>query len=339
MRPLIKTLTTASAIALGMASAASAETLRYAHFMSASSWQNQVIFEDWATAVEDAAGDKLDVQVFPAQTLGKATAGYDNAVAGIADVAWTVPGYTAGRFPLSQIIELPGLFDTGAIGSCAFQKLYDSGALDEEYEETHVLFVHTHDPGHLHTADKAVRTLDDMKGLKLRRPTQVVGDLLTELGAEPIGMPAPNTYEAVQRGAIDGYMLPWESVDSFRLDELTENHTVFGFYALAFVATMNKAKYDGLSSEAKAAVDANSGMNWAVTAGEGYDEAGAKVLERLRAESTVIELSEEERAKWMAAAQRASDAYITSLNEQGLPGTETYEAVKSYVSECEAELN
>ena len=333
---MIKTLTVASALALGMTTAGSAETLRYAHIKSASSWQNQVIFEDWAAAVEDAAGDALDVQVFPAQTLGKAAAGYDNAVAGIADVAWTVPGYTAGRFPLSQIIELPGLFDTGAVGSCAFQKLYDSGALDEEYEETHILFVHTHDPGHLHTADKVVRTLDDMKGLKLRRPTQVVGDLLTGLGAEPIGMPAPNTYEAVQRGAIDGYMLPWESVDSFRLDELTENHTVFGFYALAFIATMN---YDALSPEARAAVDANSGMKWAVTAGAGYDEAGAKVLERLRAESTVIELSDEERAKWMEVARKASDAYVTSLNEQGLPGTETYEAVKGYVSECEAELN
>lgn len=86
-------------------------------------------------------------------------------------------------------------------------------------------------------------------------------------------------------------------------------------------------------------MDANSGMKWAVTAGAGYDEAGAKVLERLRAESTVIELSDEERAKWMEVAQKASDAYVTSLNEQGLPGTETYEAVKGYVSECEAELN
>mgnify|MGYP001247454673 CR=1 FL=1 len=336
---MIRTLLTAGVATLGLASAASAENLRYAHFMSANSWQNQVIFEDWATAVEDASGGALDVQVFPAQTLGKAAAGYDNAVAGIADIAWTVPGYTAGRFPLSQIMELPGLFDTGAVGSCAFQKLYDSGALDAEYEDTHILFVHTHDPGHLHTSEKPVSTLADMKGLKLRRPTQVVGDLLTELGAEPVGMPAPNTYEAVQRGAIDGYMLPWESVESFRLEELTENHTVFGFYALAFIATMNKAKYDSLSPEAKAAVDANSGMKWAVTAGAGYDEAGAKVLERLRETSNVIELSDEERATWMEAAQTASDAYIASLDEQGLPGTETYAAVQGYVADCQAELN
>ncbi|MCA1336795.1 TRAP transporter substrate-binding protein [Pseudooceanicola marinus] len=336
---MMKTLAVSGTLALAMTAGAQAETLRYAHFMSANSWQNQVIFEDWAAAVEEAAGEDLDVEVYPAQTLGKAPAGYDNAMMGIADIAWTVQGYTAGRFPLSQIMELPGLFDTGAVGSCAFQKLYDSGALDAEYDETHVLFLHTHDPGHLHTADTPVENLDDMRGLKLRRPTQVVGTLLENLGAEPVGMPAPNTYEALQRGAIDGYMLPWESVESFRLDELSGYHTEFGFYALAFVATMNKAKYEGLSPEAKAAIDANSGMEWAVTAGRGYDEAGAKVLEGLRETSTVIELSEEERAKWAEAAQSASDAYIAELDGMGLPGTETYAAVQGYVSECEAELN
>ncbi len=333
-------LSLAGAVALASTAPLHAQdTLRYAHFMSATSWQNEVIFENWAAAVEEAGGDSVDVQVFPAQTLGKAAAGYDNAVTGVADIAWTVPGYTAGRFPLSQIMELPGLFDTGAVGSCAFQMLYDSGALDEEYADTHILFVHTHDPGHLHTADKPVETLEDLAGLKLRRPTQVVGELLTELGAEPVGMPAPNTYESLQRGAIDGYMLPWESVDSFRLDELTEYHTIFGFYALAFISTMNKAKYEALSPEAKAAVDANSGMDWAVTAGRGYDEAGAATLARLREESTVIELSDEERAKFEAAAETATESYISFLNEQGLPGTETYEAVVGYVSECEAELN
>ncbi|WP_010140109.1 TRAP transporter substrate-binding protein [Oceanicola sp. S124] len=336
---MLRPLAVSGVLAIAMTAGAQAETLRYAHFMSANSWQNQVIFEDWAAAVEEAAGEDLDVQVFPAQTLGKAPAGYDNAMMGIADIAWTVQGYTAGRFPLSQIMELPGLFDTGAVGSCAFQKLYDSGALDAEYDETHVLFVHTHDPGHLHTADTPVSTLADMKGLKLRRPTQVVGTLLENLGAEPVGLPAPNTYEALQRGAIDGYMLPWESVESFRLAELSNYHTEFGFYALAFVATMNKAKYESLSPEAKAAIDANSGMEWAVTAGRGYDEAGAKVLAELRETSTVIELSDEERAIWNEAAQAASDAYIAELDGMGLPGTETYAAVKGYVSTCEAELN
>ncbi|WP_121067607.1 TRAP transporter substrate-binding protein [Chachezhania antarctica] len=334
---MFRTLAMTLAAAAFVPAAAQAQNLRYAHFMSPNSWQHEQIFQDWAEAVKDASDGEVTVTVFPAQTLGKAPAGYDNAINRITDIAWTVQGYTAGRFPLSQIMELPGLFDTGAVGSCAFQKLYDSGALDEEYDQTHVLFVHTHDPGHLHTAGTPVKTLADLEGLKIRRPTAVVGDMLDRLGAEPIGLPAPQTYESLQRGTIDGYMLPWESVESFRLEELTDYHTEFGFYALAFVATMNKDVYESLTPEAKAAIDANSGMDWAVTAGRGYDEAGAKVLAGLDPE-TVIMLDPEERARWEAATAETTQAYIKELDDKGLPGTATYEAVKGYVSECEAEL-
>lgn len=312
-----------------------AETLRYAHFMPASSWQNEKLFNDWAKSVAEASAGDTDVKVFPAQTLGKAPAGYDNAASGVADIAWTVQGYTAGRFPLSQIVELPGLFETAETGSCAFQKLYDSGALDEEYKDTHVLFVHTHGLGHIHTRGKPVKSLDDLKGLKLRRPTTVIGTLLSELGAEPVGMPAPAIFEAVQRGTIDGYLLPWEAVSGFRLDEVTDYRTDFGFYSLAFVATMNKAKYEALPASQKAAIDANSGMKWAMIAGRGYDDADKVAKEKLGAGLEQFEISEEERVEWEAAAQRATQSYLSQLDDSGLPGTKTYEAFKTYVEECE----
>ena len=311
-----------------------AENLRYAHFMPASSWQQQELFLDWADAVASASGGAVKVTVFPAQTLGNAPGGYDNAKNGITDIAWTVQGYTAGRFPLSQIMELPGLFNTAEIGSCAFQKLYDSGALAAEYEETHVLFVHTHGRGHLHTKDKPVTSLADLRGLKLRRPTTVIGTLLEELGAEPIGMPAPATYEAVQRGTLDGYMLPWEATTGFRLDELTKYHTNFGFYSLAFVATMNKARYEALPPEVKRAVDENSGMKWAMIAGKGFDKADKVSLEAVSRTSEILEISDMDRPAFEAAAQRATEIYLLELDAAGLPGTKTYNAVKNYVAEC-----
>ncbi|MGQ9365599.1 TRAP transporter substrate-binding protein [Azospirillum sp. ST 5-10] len=313
--------------------------LRYAHFMPQGSWQHEKMFDAWAKAVAAESGGRIGVTVFPAQTLGKAPAGYDNAKTGITDIAWTVQGYTANRFPLSQIVELPGLFETGAVGSCAFQKLYDSGALDGEYKETHVLYVHTHGPGHLHTKDKAVTTLDDLKGLKIRRPTDVVGELLSQLGAEPVGMPAPATYEAMQRGAIDGYMLPWESVESFRTYEVGSQHTDFGFYSLAFVVTMNKAKYEALPADLKKVIDDNSGMKWAVVAGRGYDEGDKDGIAKIKETGGQIHtLSEAERPAWEAAAARAAKAYLDKLDAQGLPGTATYEKVKGYVADCKAEL-
>jgi TRAP-type C4-dicarboxylate transport system substrate-binding protein len=312
--------------------------LNFAHFMPAGSWQHSEFFTAWEKAVEEQSGGRVDVTIFPAQTLGKAPQGYDNARTGVADIAWTVQGYTAGRFPLSHVVELPGLFETAEVGSCAFQKLYDSGALAAEYGDTHVLFVHTHGPGHLHTRDKPVTTLADLKGLKIRHPTVVIGKLLEELGAEPVGMPAPQIYEAMQRGTLDGYMLPWEAVDGFRTYEVSDHHTEFGFYALAFVLTMNKAKYESLPADLKAVVDANSGLPWAIKAGRGFDAGDAKGMEVALQNGTLHRIEGAERAEWEAAAERITRAYLGELDAQGLPGTETYEKVKGYVAECRAEL-
>ena len=328
----------AAGLALATPALAADVNLSFAHFMPAASWQNEKLFEAWAAEVEAASEERIDVTVFPAQTLGKAPDGYDNARDGIADIAWTVQGYTAGRFPLSQIIELPGLFETAEIGSCAFQKLYDSGALDEEYKETRVLFVHTHGPGHLHTGTKPVTTLADLKGLQIRHPTTVIGRLLEELGAVPVGMPAPRIYEAAERGTIDGFMLPWEAVAGFRADEVADHHTEFGFYALAFVTAMNKSTYERLPEELRAVIDANSGMKWALAAGRGYDEADISGREQTLASGTLHRIEGSELDAWEAAADRAAAAYIAELDAQGLPGTATYEAVKSYVAACRAEL-
>lgn len=312
--------------------------LNFAHFMPAGSWQNQELFTGWAEAVEEQSGGRIKVTIFPAQTLGKAPAGYDNAKNGVVDIAWTVQGYTAGRFPLSHIVELSGLFKTAEVGSCAFQKLYDSGVLDKEYDETHVLFVHTHGQGHLHTRGKAVTTLADLKGLKIRRPTAVIGKLLAELGAEPVGMPAPRIYESMQRGTIDGYMLPWEAVKGFRVYEVSDHHTEFGFYSLAFVLTMNKAKYENLPADLKQVIDDNTGMIWAIRAGQGYDKGDVIGLEATRGTGEFHQIEGSELAQWQAAADRTTAGYLAELDAQGLPGTETYAKVQGYVAECQAKL-
>ncbi len=328
----------AIALAACLALPAAAEDLSFAHFMPVTSWQNTELFADWAAGVAEASGGELEVTVFPAQTLGRAPQGYDNARDGVADIAWTVQGYTPGRFPLSQVIELPGLFERAEVGSCAFQKLYDSGALDAEYADTHVLFVHTHGPGHLHTRGRAVTRLADLEGLKIRRPSPVIGELLSELGAEPVGMPAPGIYEAMSRGTIDGYMLPWEAIAGFRLYEVSDQHTEFGFYALAFVTTMNKARYAALSPEAKAAVDAHSGMAWARRAGRGFDEGDARGETVTRESGTVHEIDGAERAAWEEAAARVTERYLDELEAAGLPGRATYDAVRDYVAECRTEI-
>lgn len=317
----------------GTASAAE-HTLRFAHFMPANSPQDSDIFQAWAQAVATASNGRIDVRVYPAQTLGKAASGYDNARSGIADVVWTVQGYTANRFPLSQIAELPGLFERAEVGSCALQKLYESGVLDAEYTETRVLFLHTHGPGHLHTADRPVTELADFEGLRIRRPTAVIGRLLEALGAEPVGMPAPQIYESMARGAIDGFMLPWEAVKAFRAGEVADHHTDFGLYALAFATVMNKAAYDRLPADLKAVIDAHSGLDWARRAGRVYDRADVAGLDYARATGTVHSVDLAERARWAARADAASRAYIDELESRGLPAQATYRAFQAHVADC-----
>ncbi len=327
-----------AALALALAAPAAADELSFAHFMPVTSWQNTELFADWADGISTATGGELTVEVYPAQTLGRADRGYDNARDAIADIAWTVPGYTPGRFPLSQIVELPGLFERAEVGSCAFQKLYESGALDAEYEEVHVLFVHTHGPGHIHTKGKAVTTLSDLEGLKIRRPSPVIGELLEELGAEPVGMPAPGIYEAMSRGTIDGYMLPWEAVAGFRLNEVSDRHTVFGFYSLAFVTVMNKDRYAALPPEQKAAIDAQSGLDWARRAGRGFDAGDDRGLALTKTSGTLHAIDGAERAAWEAAAERVRERYLARLEADGLPARDTYAAVLSHVESCRAEI-
>lgn len=326
-------------LSFSAATTASDVNLRYAHFMPAASWQNEVMFNDWAETVQEESDGRISVRVYPAQTLGRAPAGYDNARTGVADIAWTVQGYTANRFPLSQIVELPGLFDNATEGSCAFQKLYDSGALDEEYENTHVLYVHVHGPGHLHTSERPVRTLEDLEGLKIRRPTTVIGSLLSELGAEPVGMPAPEIYESTERGVIDGFLLPWEAVEGFRVNEVVEHHTEVGLYSLAFVSTMNQRVYDNMPDDLREVVDANSGMKWALIAGEGYDQGDVTGKELAVKSGTVYQLDADERRQWEEAGERATEMYLSELEERGLPAREVYEDFKGYVAECREMLD
>lgn len=333
---MIKQLLAACVVAgiVPVAAQAQEVKLRLAHFMPAASWQHTDLFEAWGKAVNEQSKGRIEVRVFPAQTLGKAVAGYDNAINRIAEVTWTVQGYTANRFPLSQIVELPGIFETAEQGSCAFQKLYQSGALGDEYKDTHVLYVHTHGLGHLHTKDKVVTRVADVKGLKIRQPTAVIGRMLRAVGAEPVGMPAPQVYESTQRGAIDGFLLPWEAVAGFRADEVSNQHTELGVYSLAFVLAMNKGVYDGLPPDLRKVIDDNSGARWAAIAGRGYDNADVSGKKKTLDSGKLNTLTPEDRLAWQKAGAEAAEGYLAELEARGLPARKIYAQARQYAQEC-----
>ena len=152
-------------------SATSQETtvLRFSHFWPATSSISKEVFEPWAKQIETDSDGRLKVELYPSAGLAKADVTYESAAKGTIDIGSQAHGYTNGRFPLTQITELPGLSNSATQMGCMLQTLYDDGTLASEYEDTHLLFMYGGGPGALHTTDKLIRTPADMKGMRIRQ--------------------------------------------------------------------------------------------------------------------------------------------------------------------------
>ncbi|WP_142846226.1 TRAP transporter substrate-binding protein [Telmatospirillum sp. J64-1] len=322
----VAALAVTAALSVGGTAQAAEYTLKFSHFWPATSPLHTDIFQRWADTIEQESQGRIKVQVFPAQTLTRAAASYEGVTKRISEVAATAQGYTANRFPLSQVVELPGVSQNALQGSCILQTLYDEGLIRSEYEDTHPLFMFTHGPGLLHTKGMAVHSPADLAGKRLRRPTAVVGMLLEEAGAQPVGMPAPETYPSIQRGVIDGQVMPWEGNYVFRINELTEHHTKVNLYTLAFVATMNKGVYDGMPEDLKKVIDDNSGQKWARIAAEVFEDLDKKGLEDAVSRGhQIIELTEDQQALWQPVLERTRQRYVEEQESAGRPARQVFE--------------
>ncbi|WP_376092606.1 TRAP transporter substrate-binding protein [Roseomonas sp. CCTCC AB2023176] len=307
----------APALLRPMAARAQEVTLRLHHFLPAVSNVHRHFLQPWAQKVGTESGGRVRVQIFPSMQLGGAPPQlFDQAKDGVVDIVWTLPGNTPGRFPKIEVFELPFVaHKRAAVNVKAVQEFYET-TLREEFRDVHPICVWGHDGGLIHS-NRPVRTMEDMRGLKLRFPTRQNGEALRALGAAPIGMPIPQVPEAISQGAIDGAIVPWEVVPSIRLHELVRNHTEIPgsptLYIATFILAMNKAKYEGLSPEVKRVIDASSGQVAAEMAGKVWDEQGPVVLEMVRRRNnTLITLAEDEVQRWRRTTQPVVDNWVNA---------------------------
>jgi TRAP-type C4-dicarboxylate transport system substrate-binding protein len=318
--------------------AAQEVTLRLHHFLPAVSNVHRHFLQPWAQKVAAESQNRLRIQIFPAMQLGGAPPQlYDQARDGVADIIWTLPGNTPGRFPRIEVFELPFVADRMAAPNAKACWAFYERHLREEFREVHPITVWAHDGGVIH-ANKEVARMEDLRGLKLRFPTRQAGEALRALGAAPIGLPVPQVPEAVSQRVIDGAVVPWEVVPSIRLAELVRHHTEIPgsptFYSTTFILAMNQARYAGLPAELRQVLDANSGMVAAEMAAKVWDEQGPQVRAQVerRRDNRIIELSMAEKQRWQAACQPVMEAWVQQMRERNIDGAALLADARSLIA-------
>ena len=333
----------AAAFALAALPAAAQEvTLKVHHFWPPGAMPPSTLLVPWCDKIAKDSNNRLKCQIYPAMQLGGAPPQLiDQAKDGVADIVWTLPGYTAGRFPLMEVFELPFMSSSAEATSQAAWEYFDKHAR-KEFPGIHMLVVNVHDNGYVHTRERQVKTMADLKGLKMRAPTRQTNKLLGALGATPVAMPLPALADALSKGVVDGYMLPWEVIPSIKAHELTKFHTETdpksrALYTAVFTLAMNQAKYDSLPADLKKVLDQNSGVATARAFGKQWDASapGARKAATDRG-NTFYTIPASELANWEKATANLDDEWVKDVTAKGNDGKMLLQSARDLIKKYEA---
>ena len=316
-------------------------TLRLHQFLPAQANVPTNLLHPWADRVEADSGGRIRIERYPAMQLGGTPPQLiDQAQDGTVDIVWTLPGYTPGRFPLTEVFELPFMMTNAKAASMAYWDMFEEHMKDGEFADVHMIATWVHGPGVIHSREP-VEKLDDLKGKKLRAPSRIVNTLLGHLGATPVGMPVPAVTEALSRGVIDGAVVPWEVAPSVKIEELVSHHTEFAqgqaLYTATFVLAMNKARYDSLPDDLKKVIDDNSGRELSGLFGwtqEHYDGPARQLA--VDRGNTIVRLDEEATAAWKEVAQPVIDGWIEEMNGRGFDGAALVDEARALIEKYTA---
>ncbi|MGX9352043.1 TRAP transporter substrate-binding protein [Shimia sp. W99] len=312
-------------------------TLRMHQFLPPQANVPKLVLDVWADAVEKDSGGKIKIERYPSMQLGgKPPELMDQAIDGVADIVWTVVGYTPGRYPSTEVFELPFMVEDARAASYAYWKMFDANMKDTEFKNVHILGTWVHGPGMFHT-NKPVAKPSDLEGMKIRGGSRLVNELLTLTGATPVGMPVPAVPEGLSKGVIDGTTIPWEVTAALKVPELVDNHTEFqgpALYNLTFVLAMNKPRYDSLPDDLKAAIDKNSGLDFSVFAGGTQADSDGPAREAAVARgNNIITVSEADAQEWKAVVQPIYDTWIADMAKRGLDGQAMIDEARALMEE------
>jgi TRAP-type transport system periplasmic protein len=319
------------------AAAQAVVTLKLHHFLPPVSNGHAKMLAPWAKKVEEDSQGKIKIDIFPSMQLGGTPPQlYDQARDGVADIVWTLPGSTPGRFPTTEVFELPFICAEKGIVNARASQEFANTYLKEEVKDVKLLSYWAHDGGHIH-ANKQIKTMDDLKGLKIRNPTRLAGEALKALGAVSVGMPVPQVPESLAQRVIDGAVIPWEVVPAVKVQELVKFHTEIKgsptLYAASFFLAMNKAKYESMPADLQAILDKNSGMAFAERAGTMWDTEAVRIRDIVEKRgNTITVLANDEKARWIKATEPVMAAWIEQMKAKNIDGAKLVEAARALVA-------
>lgn len=327
-RTLLKTSAAALvASPLAGAHAQGAVTLRFHTFMAPASdlWLNGHIA--WMKKIEAESGGRIKFDAFPAMQLGGSPPQlFDQVREGVVDIMWSLPGYSPGRFAKTEVFELP-FFTFDGEGASKAAWAFATTHAKEEFKDVHLLAFHTHSPGLFHTKNKLVKSVADLKGMKIRGATRKGTQLLAAIGATPVGMPLPQIPDALSKGVVDGVVLPWQVIPSVKVDELTTFHSAVadgfpGVYNSTQFMAMNLAKYNSLPRDLKDVIDRNSGLDTSAFLGKVIQDGDIPVRKRLSQDDkhTLHLIGKAETEEMIRLSAGIYDEWVKEMNKRGFDG-------------------
>lgn len=335
----LRSLLACAVASFGMTGISQAQevTLRFHSFLGATSYPHAKFIDPWCETIKEQSSGRMVCQIYPSMQLGGSPAElYNQARDGIVDIVYGNPGYSPGSYVAAEVFELPFMLRDVENGARAMWDLLGDNP-GPEFDGLRLIAIAPADFPVVMSKATQVRTLEDVKGLKLRSAGRYGAKVLEALGALPVQMPAGEIVDSLNRGVLDGAYLPLSAVGLLKIDEILKNFTDFGenqarMYTSTQIIAMSQDKYDSLPDDLKKVIDDNRGTEVSAQFGLAFDSTAEAERERLLKNGEEIYiLPDAEYERWRAAAAPIADEWIADANKKGIDGARHLEQARAAV--------
>ncbi len=281
-----------------------------------------VLTDRFCQEIKKRTNGRVEITYYPGGTVLSPVKMFNGITTGIADIGVSHIQYTRGRFPVTEVFDLPLGFPSGWVASHTCMDFYEKFK-PAEWDSVHLLYINTTGPLVIETVKKPVRTLEELKGMKIRGAGQAT-DMLKHLGAIPVPLEMPDVYEALRRQVLDGIMVDLSTLKYWKFAEVVNNVTSVSQLGtgITFYCVMNKAKWNALPPDIQkifTEVSAEA-LEWQARLWNEMDIEGKDVFKAKGGK--LITLSDAEAAKWVKAVQPVIGAYKKHMTEEGFKATD-----------------